>query len=115
MRSSGFGGSEPSSSIRRRTASSASAAWRAPESFSTTSFGVPFGAKTAFQPVNRYGSTPASFEVGTSGVAGERSGWASIRPRMVPAWICGTTVGARSHIESICPATRSFMAGPEPR
>ena len=61
-------------------------------SLATISFGVPFGAKTAFQALTSYSGSPASFVVGTSGSAGERSGVAMAKALMLPPWICGDEV-----------------------
>src|SRR5215510_5116305 len=64
-------GTAPSSSMRARTAGSATAACSASDSFATTGFGVPLGAKTAAHPWSRNCSRPASLDVGTLGVTGD--------------------------------------------
>ncbi len=52
--------------------------------FATISGGVPFGANSAYQVETSNPFNPASAEVGTSGIAGERAGAATARPRNVP-------------------------------
>lgn len=77
---------------------SSSAFTSAPFSLATISGGVPLGAKIAFQAETWNSGSPASFVVGTSGMAGERAGSATAKALMVPAWICGTRFTIWSHM-----------------
>ena len=81
-----------------RVAGSSSAFRSAPFSFLTISFGVPFGAKIAFQAVTWNSGSPPSLVVGTSGSAAARSGSAIAYALIVPAWICGTRFTIWSHM-----------------
>ena len=105
----------PSSNRRLRVPSSESALSSASTSLPVISFGVPFGAKTAFQAETSYYGSPPSFAVGTSGSEGERSGVAMAIALMFFDWICGTRLTIWSQPKSTCPPTRSFSAGPVPR
>ena len=69
--------SAPRSRSRFFVVSSASALRSASLSLATISFGVPFGAKMAFQALTWNSGRPPSVVVGTSGSAGERCGSAT--------------------------------------
>jgi len=107
--------SRPSSASRLRTFASAKASTTAALSFWMMSFGVPLGAKSAFQVKISNPDNPASSAVGMFGAEGMRLLPVTAYALIVPARTCGSAVTGSAAIISICPATKSCIAGPEPR
>ena len=64
---------------------------------SIASGGVPFFAKMPYHVENSKPGSPASADVGTSGIAGTRFGAVIASPRSVPAAICGAEVPSPSN------------------
>ena len=81
----------------------------------TTAAGVPAGASMPLHSVASSRGRPLSFMVGTSGNCGLRAGDVMASARILPASICGSMTTGVSNIIWICPASRSVMAGAEPR
>ena len=71
--------------ILRRMPGSANAPVTALLSLATTSFGVPLGAKMAFQFEKVNPESPASWAVGISGIGGKRCGAVTASALTVPA------------------------------
>ena len=95
-------GAEAPMSLSRSTSfGSSSAEDRARLMISICRFGVPAGAKSAFQPVTWKVGRPACSAVGTPGTAPSGIACATTRARAAPAWTWGTTVGAESHMASM--------------
>ena len=95
--------------------SSPNAAFTSRLILSTTAAGVPGGATSTNQVIERKPGTPASATVGSSGTLAVRSALATARMRTLPARHCGTDVVSVSKNMSMWPAITSLSAGSAPR
>ena len=77
--------------------------------------GVAAGVMKPNQEAIAMPCTPCSAKVGTSGSSGMRWSLTAARARTDPARICGRIEGKLSKNTSTRPATRSVIAGPDPR
>src|SRR4051812_10678885 len=79
-----------------------------------TCVGVPFGAKSANQVVAVNPERPCSCAVGISGNAAERVGTNVGTAFSVPDFTGGIPIVITGQKKAICPAIKSFIAGPPP-
>ena len=76
--------------------------------------GVPLGAHSACQAESSNPFTPNSSSVGTSFKVARRCGVVTAYTLIFPAWMWLFVLVTWSHMMSIWPPSRSFIAGPVP-